>query len=445
MAKEVKVTSKWYDAHYEAINNNGHSDPLELRAMRKQAFDVFKQLGFPTSADEDWKYTDLKVLGRTKFDIAKDLTEDALPAAAVDSFKIPNLDAHTLVFLNGKYAPWLSNTQEISDKIYIASLANVLSSGEKKQKDLVLSHFGKLAEFGGDALAALNTAFVQDGAVVLISKGAVIDKPVYVLFLTTGKGQSTATYPRLFFLAEEHSEAVIVEDYRSSEVEQHFTGAISEISLLGNAKVSYYKVGEESAGALHVGKLFVSQKKASVFNAFSLSLGGALVRNEIQVAMTEAGCETTLNGLSVLGDGQHVDNHTVLDHMAPHCESVELYKGVYAGNARGVFSGTVIVQPDAQKTNAIQSNHSLLLSPDAHIDSRPQLKIWADDVKCTHGATVGQLDENALFYIRSRGVPKAEAKNMLIQAFLGEALQDVKVAALREYFQSRLLEKLGSI
>ncbi|MCC6953059.1 MAG: Fe-S cluster assembly protein SufD, partial [Deltaproteobacteria bacterium] len=277
---------------------------------------------------------------------------------------------------------------------------------------------------------------------LVIERGAEVVAPIHFLYCSTGTADH-ASYPRLLLLCGESCSCNVVETFVALSDARYLSAPVTEVVVGANARVTHTKVQAESTSAFHIGSLWVDQARSSNFTSNVFHFGGALVRSEINPVMNGEGSECYLNGLTAVGASQHIDNHTVIDHAKPNAFSREIYKGIYDGSARGVFSGTIIVREDAQKTNAIQQNHSILVSENASVDSKPQLKIWADDVKCTHGATVGQLDEHALFYLRSRGIGKETARNMLLHAFASEVIQHVPQESLRESLEGRLLSNLG--
>ncbi len=319
----------------------------------------------------------------------------------------------------------------------LSSLKDALRRGEIEER------IGTAAAFETNALVALNTAMFEDGALVEIADGAVLEAPVELLFLLDADGTPAVAYPRILVLAGRESQAQIVETYRGGTA-GYFTGAVTEVVVEDGAVIEHYKLQEESPAALHFGMLAVRQGASSNFVSHNIAFGAALARNEIAVTLDGEGAEANLNGLYITGGRQHIDNYTTLDHAQPHSNSREMYKGVLDGKSQAVFHGRIIVRQDAQKTDAIQRNKNLLLSDGAVINTKPQLEIYADDVKCTHGATVGQVDAEAIFYLRSRGIPLEEARKLLTYAFTSEMTSAMKVAAVRERVGSALLERLAS-
>ena len=368
-------------------------------------------------------------------------------AASISRQQIDQLAPHQdnsirLVFLNGQFQSELSDPAESGSEV--VDLAGLFKTGSNADLlRLVRKHLGHHAKFEENSCLALNTAFFGDGAVIHVHANTTLRKPVQVVFIAT-QAQGSVSFPRLLIVADQASQLTCIEQYVGNDSETYFTSAVTEVVVAEKAQVDHYKLVQEGAAASHIGAMHIHQANDSIFRTHCFSFGGKLVRNEVMPIVDGERCVCTMNGLSVLSASQHVDNATVIDHAKPNSESHELYKGIYNDQSRGVFSGTIIVRPDAQKTNAYQSNQSLLLSDKASSQSRPQLKIWADDVKCSHGATVGQLNQDALFYLRSRGIGLTEARNMLVQAFVSELVGGVKLEPLRNFLNAELAAKLQS-
>jgi len=344
-----------------------------------------------------------------------------------------------MVFVNGFYAPGLSALSAVPPGVRVVSIAAALAAGDEALE----SHLARYARYDGNAFVALNTAFLSDGALIEIPRGVRAEEPIHVLFLTVPGGEPGVSHPRCMILAGRGSQATVVEEYSSLDEGSYFTNEVTEIVTEEGAVVEHVKLQLESPEAFHVGTVQGIQERNSVFNSHNLSFGGSLVRNDVNSVLNAEGAECVLNGLFVAGARQHVDNHTALDHAKPHCNSRELYKGILDGDATGVFNGKILVRKDAQKTNAIQSNKNLLLSKNAVVNTKPQLEIYADDVRCTHGATVGQLDAEALFYMQSRGIPRTAARDLLTYAFAADILDRMTVTGLRGRLEEILYRKLS--
>jgi Fe-S cluster assembly protein SufD len=429
----------------------GHG-PASLLPLRREAIARFAELGFPTTRDEEWKYTSVAPLTRTVFQPAR----RELGAASPERLPFGQITRCRLVFVNGWLAPQLSTLEaggrseatqgatHLPRGVTVRSLADALEN----EFGCVEAHLARGAQYRDHAFVALNTALMEDGAFVRIARGAVVEEPIHLLFLGTAGDTPSVSHPRVLIVAEENSQATVLETYacvdNGAGTQPYWTNAVTEIVAAENAVLDHYKTQRESETAFHVATMWVRQARSSNFSSHSISLGGALVRNDITAVLGGPGIESTLNGLYVVGGRQHVDNHTAIDHAHPHCNSHELYKGILDGHATGVFNGKIFVREDAQKTDAKQTNQNLLLSRDAVIDTKPQLEIFADDVRCTHGATVGQLDADALFYLRSRGIGEAEARGLLTYAFASDILGRIKVPPLRSALEELLFSQLPS-
>ncbi|OGB21061.1 MAG: Fe-S cluster assembly protein SufD [Burkholderiales bacterium RIFCSPLOWO2_02_FULL_57_36] len=406
-----------------------------LARVRNAALERFAQEGYPTVRHEEWKYTSVATLEKRAFTaIIGNEPEDSAAAVLFDSLALDIQSGHLLVFVNGRHAPALSRIGKLPSGVVLGSMADALERTPEKL-EAYLTDAGSQTVFG-----ALNTAFMADGAWLHVPRGVAIDEPIHLLFLTTVSG--AAIHPRNVIVAEEGAHATVIEHYAGNEDAAYFNNAVTQIFAAGNAAIEHYKLQQESARAFHIAGIHARQRQASRFESHSITFGAALARNDITTIFDAAGCETTLNGLYLIGGRQHADNHTCIDHAAPHGTSQEYYRGVLDGAARAVFNGKVIVRPGAQKTNARQSNHNLLLSRDAEVDTKPQLEIHADDVQCTHGATVGQLDDTQLFYLRSRGIEEAMARNLLVHAFAHDVIERIRVQSLRSRLEQILFARL---
>jgi Fe-S cluster assembly protein SufD len=407
--------------------------PAWLQGLRAAAIERFAELGFPGPRDEDWKFTSLTALRETAFK----------PAPVIDAHKdIPGqigfeMPGQRLVFVNGRYASDLSTHDALPRGVVVGSLAAAL----QKQPALLEPHLARHARYEDHTFTALNTAFLDDGAFVYLPRGAVVREPIHLVFLSTPQGEPTVAHPRTLIVAEDNSQAAVVQSYHGSDGGVYFTNAVTEIVAGPNAHVDHYKLQREGEAAFHLETLQVRQDRASNLSSHAITLGGGWVRNEARALLDAEGCECTLNGLYMAGGRQHVDNRTVIDHAKPHCASHELYKGILDGKAHGVFNGKIFVRLDAQKTDAKQTNQTLLLSDDAVINTKPQLEIFADDVKCTHGATVGNLSTEAIFYLRSRGISLDAARAILTFAFANDIIDRVKIDPLRRRLERLLLAR----
>ena len=407
-----------------------------LQDLRDRAASRFAVLGFPTTRDEDWRFTNIAPIATTEFQLAGDAQ---IAAAELDA--LPYRTApFRITIVNGRFSAELSRLHNLPKGVRAGSLAAAVTG----HADIVPRYYGQLAEFHSRSFVALNTAMAADGAYLYIPDGAVIEAPVEILFLSAGDPSSIAmAQARTLIVAGERSQVRVVETYAAIRGGTYFTNAVTEVYAGEGAVIDHYKVQQEGLEAFHVATMQVNAQRSANVSSHSFSLGGKLVRNDINAVLDGEGAEVTLNGL-YLADGERlIDNHTAIDHAKAHCPSHEIYKGILGGRARAVFNGKIIVRQDAQKTDAKQTNRALLLSDDASINTKPQLEIFADDVKCTHGAAIGQLDEEAIFYLRARGLTYFEARDLLIHAFAGEVIDRVKIDDLRRGLEAELYAQLA--
>lgn len=410
-----------------------------LRAARRSAFEQFDALGFPTTRHEDWKYTNVSTIGKRPWHFAPQHSGLANRAGRLDDRDMRRfvdtlvLDpaGHRLVFVNGHYVPWLSKLNALPHGVFVGSLTRALREMPQRLEAALAS------QTHADGFAALNTAFLADGFAVVLPPGEVIEQPLHMLFLCDDAG--LAVQPFNVVLAGARSGCAIIEHFTGMSGDAYWTNAVTRIVVDEQAEVRHYRLQQEGAKAFHIASLGVTQQRASCFASHAFAFGGALSRTGISTRLNAVNAQATLTGLYFAGGRQHVDHHTRIDHAGPQGTSREYYRGVLDGAARGVFNGRVIVHPDAQKTDTHQANHNLLLSRDAEIDTKPQLEIYADDVKCTHGATVGQLDEDQLFYLRVRGVEERTARALLTYAFARDVVERVRIDSLRGRLEGLLL------
>jgi Fe-S cluster assembly protein SufD len=465
--------------------------PSWVHAIRRAAIHSFAELGFPSTHEEEWKYTNVEPLAQTPFRPAvpelstsvarkvKQLGAEALASCRqvaaswsanyeISLRSLTNLACPRLTFINGRYCPELSTPGTLPSGVRAGSLAAALRSDGQSLE----AHLARYADYKTHPFVALNTAFLEDGAFIEIPKGATFKKPIHLLYISKPDGQPTASHPRNLILAGANSQASIIETYLSLEDveaalrrvstdgwggippgelaanppllgEVYFTNSVTELVVGEGALLDYCKVEEESDASFHYARVQGHQARSSTLTTHSIQLGGSLVREEVQAVLDGEGAESLLHGLYITTGRQHVDNHTTIDHAQPHCNSRELYKGVLEGGSQGVFNGKIIVRKDAQKTDSKQSNKNLLLSDDATAYTKPQLEIFADDVKCTHGATVGQIDPEAVFYLRSRGMALQEARNLLTYGFANDIMERIKYEPLREQLRGGLFARLA--
>lgn len=413
---------------------NGQKE-LFVHDIRRKAMQTFQKLGLPTTRQEAWKYTNLAPLFKEGYQPAVQTKE--IPSVK-EYYTFPDIEAHRLVFVDGVLDESQSEILEEVEGVQIRSLAKAI----KEENPQVKQWFNQLAQTESESLTALNTAFTQDGTFIHVPKGKILSYPILLTFLSTDLQGNHISQPRNLIVAEPNSQVQIIESFQNLCTDcKAFSNKVAEIVVQENATVELYKLQVDENDYRHIGTMQVLQEKNSRFRAYTINLGGELVRNNVNVALKGVNTETDLYGLSVLHGNDHVDNHLYIEHDAPHCYSNQLYKSLVDDKATSVFNGKVMVRPDAQKTNAFQSNKNILLSDNATANSKPELEIYADDVKCSHGATTGQLDESVLFYIQARGINKEMAKAMLNQAFAGEILEKIKIEPLKLYLIDLLANK----
>jgi Fe-S cluster assembly protein SufD len=406
-----------------------------LADIRTEALDTFKNIGFPTLKNEDWKYTNVAPLLKQDWQEAKNTSA----ITDIEKYLIPELDGHVLVFINGIYHAELSTILPEAEGVIVNDLATTLLHNEA----LVAAHFSKYADLHFNGFSASNTALAQQGAFIYVPEKVVMKHAVQLLFLGEDSNKVLNQLRNLIIIGEA-SQCSIIENYQSADEDaQIFSNIVTEISAGKNAVVDHYKFQLENRKSNQVNLTQINQAAGSLCNNVTITTGGALVRNDLNYKLDGKNCESHLYGLYISDETQHIDNHTFVDHAQPNCFSNEFYKGIMSDNSHAVFNGKIIVRPDAQKTNAYQSNRNVLLSDEAHINTKPQLEIFADDVKCSHGATTGQLNEEAIFYLRSRGIGVAEAKAMLTYAFADEVLNNIKIPTLNDFVKNFIRHKLG--
>ena len=409
--------------------------PAVAQSKRRAAFERFASLGFPTTRNEDWHYTSPAAIADHDFALLGARSGD-VRAGELAPFLFGATDWHTLVFVNGRYAPELSNLGALPKGVTVLDLATAWT-----KEPALVGQIGSIAGVENSAFTALNTAFMYDGGVVQIAPNTEVARPIHLVFVTDATAAKGMMHPRNLVVVGRHAKATVVESYVSTSDAMYFCNPVTEVSVGDGATLRHYKMQREGARALHVGTIETKQARDSHYVSFSLATGAALARTNIYTTLAGAGCGATLNGLYMLDGEQHSDHQTMIIHAQPNCFSRELYKGVLDGRSHGVFNGKVYVHPIAQKTDGKQTNNTLLLSDTAQIDTKPQLEIFADDVKCTHGATVGQIDQLALFYLKSRGIDNTLARRLLTYAFAADVLETIDVAEIREGLQQMTLER----
>ncbi len=414
---------------FSAFGTRAQRQPEWLRGMRERAFARFCEVGFPTTKDEDWRFTNVNAIAQTSFELAREPQQSAgAYSDALKPYRIPGA-ACQLVFVNGRFAPALSEFGSLPEGLRVASLAQALADdGHALEK-----HLGRYVNIERDAFCALNQAFIEDGAYIHVPRRAALEAPVCLLFVSIPSEEPQMTHPRNLIVAEDETEVNVVEDYVSIGSGVFFSNVVTELVAGRNSVVAHHLIEREDRQAFNVSTLRSQQERSANVSSHSVLLGGGLVRNNVHPVLAGEGGECLINGLFIAGGRQHMDNYMLVEHASPRCSSRQFYNGILDGHAHGVFHGRIIVHKDAQKTDAKQTNRNLLLSDDAQIDTKPQLEIYADDVKCTHGATIGQVEENALFYMRSRGIDETTARNLLLMAFANECLDRMKCKPVRDY------------
>jgi Fe-S cluster assembly protein SufD len=410
-----------------------------LKQLRASAMSHFEELGFPTTKDEEWKYTNVAPIARAQFTPSSDEKIPSSAAKELVKTGVVEADHGRLVFINGRLNEELS---AVADGVTALELGSAI--GDAQFSDLIRSHLARHADHVVNSFNGLNTAFINAGAFVFVPKGVAVDKPLHLLFVTDTDNTTEATFPRVLVVADENSQLTLVENYVSTNDSQYFTGAVVELVLKDGARLEHYKVQRESANAFHVATTAADLGRNASYDATTITLGAQLSRHDINVTMDHEGAECWVDGLYLVSAAQHTDTHSVIDHRQPHCTSHQLYKGILDGKSRAVFNGKIFVRHGAQKTDALQTNKNLLLSNEARVDTKPQLEILADDVKCAHGAAVGQIDEDELFYLRTRGIHPELARNLLTYGFAEEVIAKIKIESIREQLDEVLLHRLNA-
>jgi Fe-S cluster assembly protein SufD len=434
--KEIK---EWYLDEFKKFESTLNGESVEpIHQLRKEAISNFSELSFPNTKDEEWKYTNIAPL--LKHNFKPSLVKGNITGEQVDKFLFDQLEHNLLVFVNGHFDENLSRIKCLPDGVIAGSIADAI----KQKSPVIEKHFGKYADFKSQIFTALSTAYIKDGAFIFVPDGKIIKDAFHILFLTTSGDDKILTQPRNLFVAGKNSQVTIIEHYSSLSGNIYFTNAVTEIYADESAVVDHIKLQEESKKSFHIGRMEVDQERASNFSSHSISFGADLSRNDFNTRFKDEGGESTLNGLFLIEGTQLFDVHTMIDHAKPHCNSHEHYKGILDDKSRGVFNGKVMVRKDAQKTNAFQENNNIILSDDALINTKPQLEIFADDVKCSHGATIGQLDKDSMFYLKSRGISEETARTILIHAFAIDVIKSIKVQPIKDYIEEILSKRFNN-
>ena len=407
-----------------------------VHGIRSEAIKTFEEKGFPTKKEEDWKYTPLNRILKQNYSVFPK-KENALEYRDVKKYFIHDIDTYKIVLIDGKYSSHLSQTTH--DGMDICLMSAALS--KPKYRLFIENYFNKIAT--NDSLSSLNTAFSSEGAYISIPKNKLVEKPIQILHFSTGNESALMLQPRNLIVVGENSHVQIIERHQSLTDNPVLTNNVTEIFASKRAIIDYYKVQNDNINASLIDNTFIKQRQESHCSVHTFSFGGKLTRNNLNFFQHGERIDSTLKGVTIIGDKQHVDHNTLVHHIEPNCESHQDYKGVFADNAIGVFNGKVVVEKEAQKTNAFQANNNILISDKATINTKPQLEIFADDVKCSHGCTIGQLDENAMFYLKTRGIPEKEAKALLMYAFSNNVLDSVKIPEMKRRINKLIANKLG--
>ena len=404
--------------------------------IRVNAIKRFETEGFPNKKQEAWKYTSLNSILKTDFSVFPKDT-GALDYKDVKQYFIHDIDSYKIIFVDGKYSSHLSETTH--DGIDVCLMSAALS--KPKYKLVIDNYFNKIAT--KDGLSSLNTAFSAEGAYIHIPKNKVVEKPIQILHFSTGNEAALMLQPRNLIVVGENSHVQIIERHQSLTDNPTLTNSVTEIFANKRAIVDYYKIQNDKQSASLIDNTFINQRQESLAKVHTFSFGGKLTRNNLNFYQNGERIDSTMKGITIIGDKQHVDHNTLVHHIEPNCESHQDYKGIFDANSTGVFNGKVVVEKEAQKTNAFQANNNILVSDKATINTKPQLEIFADDVRCTHGCTIGQLDESAMFYLRSRGIPEKEARGLLMFAFSNNVLDSVKIPEIKSRITKLIAQKLG--
>jgi len=428
--QKVKFKDKLIQAY-----KDGATRGLIFEDEREKYIKLLDREGFPTIKDEEWKYTNLLPILKKDYKLSEPLTQ--VKQESLKEYILNDTDTHLIVFVNGQYSKDLSSVDD--EHAFVCSL----DKAELKNPLILKKYWGNCLPKNPDSLVALNSALSKNGTFIYVPKNTVIEKPIQILYVTNGVSDNLFLQTRNLIIVEENAQVQITERHQNLDNNEVFTNTLTEINAGANSVVDFYKIQNDKRNCSLIDNTWVKQEKTSNCSVDTFSFGGKFIRNNLNFLLNGKYAESNMRGITLIGQNQLVDHHTLADHAAPYCQSNELYKGIFDDNAKGVFNGKVMVRPDSQKTNAFQSNNNLLLTDSASIDTKPQLEIYADDVACSHGCTIGQIDDEALFYLRSRGIPFKEAQAMLMYAFANDVLFSVKIPELKEKLNQIIAEKLG--
>lgn len=433
----MNETASHYVAEFERVGADFPGEATGwVQELRQQGLARFNRLGLPTTRNEHWKYTDVRPIAKRDFTTVTDAAP--LDERVLAQGVIPGLDTYQVVFVDGIFSVEASQLGGLPAGVRVENLADVLNNDPERLKP----YLERQADYASHGFTALNVAFLGQGAIIQLERDTDVDRPIHLVFVSTQRDEPVVAHPRVIIAAGEHSRATVLESFIGAEGAANLLNTVTDTWLAPGAEVTHYKLQRESDKGYHIGTTNAYQDRDSRFHSHAVQLGGRLVRSDINVRQEAEGAEANLNGLFLLQGRQHVDVHTRIDHAKPHTTSREYYKGVFDGHSRGVFSGKVVIHEHAQKADADQTSKSLLLSPNAEVDPKPELEIYADDVKAGHGATVGQLDEEALFYLRTRGVSEAEARSLLIYAFAFDVINHMELTPVRAQLEELVTGRL---
>ncbi len=430
MSLKSKLVSSYlaFDDHLD--------DNSPIHDIRKKAIDTFEEKGFPTKKEEDWKYTSLNAIINKDYSISSKGDKE-IKYEKVREYFLHDIDSYKVVFIDGVFSSFLSETSH--DGLDVCLLSSVLS--KEKYKAIIEAYYNKIAS--KDSITSLNTAFAKEGAYINIPNNKEVDKPIEIINFSTGNETALMMQPRNLIIVGENAHVQIIERHQSLSDNAVFTNSVTEIFAEKRAYLDFYKIQNDKENASLIDNTFIHQEQNTNCNVHTFSLGGKITRNNLNFSQNGEHCDSTLKGVTILKDKQHVDHNTLVNHISPNCESHQDYKGLYADSSTGVFNGRVIVEKEAQKINAFQQNNNILIDDNATVNAKPQLEIFADDVKCSHGCTIGQFDEDALFYLRSRGIGLKEAQALLMYAFANTVLETVKIPELKRRINNLIAEKIG--
>ncbi|MCI0662339.1 MAG: Fe-S cluster assembly protein SufD [Acidobacteria bacterium] len=433
----VREKEHYFSAAQLFTKSRDGKDPQWLIQLREKAGEDYLRIDFPTTHDEEWKYTNIAPILKIPYRQGFELDLENVSPDSIIPFRFEESSGSQLVFVNGLFVRELSNLSNLPRGMTVGNIAEVAGAENRIMRD----HLGIYADYRDHAFTALNTAMTGNGAFIYVPKGKVVETPIHVLVISQGD-EPVASHPRVLVVADEGSILTLIESYFSLDDQVYFTNAVAEVFAGRGSVITHYRVQEESVHAFHIATTQVFQEGDSNYTSYAISLGGGISRHDLNVVLNGEHIETTIDGLYVVDGKQHVDNHTAIDHLHPHCRSQQLYKGILDGKARAVFNGKVFVREGALLTDAHQLNKNLLLSSEATVNTKPQLEIFADDVKCAHGATVGQLEDEELFYLTSRGIPPERARSLLTYGFAEDVISRIKLKSVRDRLDRKVLDKL---